>query len=274
MLRRSLCVNARRGHFTRRADLSQPTTNPTLTSIRTYATPSDSDSSSPQPPPTPTPRPITLSSSSTRNPTNPPPQPTDFLSTIPSPAREPKKPSDLLAALASIIDKTDKDKPTTPQPFKPSSTQTPQSSSSLFSRTPVRDLLGFSDHLPYMVHINAGRNNTLAVLTAPDGKVITTSSAGIAGLRKSARGTTDAGYQAVHMLTERVAAKKDGIKGYSAAEIEAGVQRGVHLALKGFGPGREQALRAIMAAGWSVSRVTDRTGIKHGGNRARKPRRL
>lgn len=134
----------------------------------------------------------------------------------------------------------------------------------------------------YIVFVVANRNNTVCTFTDPAGKPITVSSAGqIKGVRKAARGTSDAGYQSVMRLTERVAQLPSEKKGNEKAKIYHGLniqqqvmETGVHLKLKGFGPGRDQAFRAILAAGWRLNRVTDVTGVRHGGCRPRKKRRL
>ncbi|RKO88371.1 hypothetical protein BDK51DRAFT_12090, partial [Blyttiomyces helicus] len=116
-----------------------------------------------------------------------------------------------------------------------------------------------------VVHVKAGRNNTLASLADSQGNVLCMSSAGRCGLRKSNRGTSDAGYQAVARMTE-LAVELDMAK--------LTKKKGVHLKIKGFGPGRDQAFRAIRAAGWRIVRITDVSVIRHGGARPRKPRRI
>ncbi|KAH9265474.1 hypothetical protein BASA84_001612 [Batrachochytrium salamandrivorans] len=78
----------------------------------------------------------------------------------------------------------------------------------------------------------------------------------------AARGTSDAGYQAVLALTEKV------------KERNIPISDGVHLRISGFGPGREQAFRAVRAAGWSLVRITDFTPYRHAGCRPKKKRRL
>ncbi|TPX66157.1 hypothetical protein SpCBS45565_g04636 [Spizellomyces sp. 'palustris'] len=137
----------------------------------------------------------------------------------------------------------------------------------------------FDNH--YIVHVTANRNNTVCVLTNPEGHVFTWSSAGRLKLRKAARGTPDAGYQTVIHLTELAsnlpAEKKasDKQKVYHGVNIQTEVmEKGIHLKLQGFGPGRDQAFRAILAAGWRITRVTDVTKVRHAGCRPPKRRRL
>ncbi|KAI9012819.1 hypothetical protein BC832DRAFT_526260, partial [Gaertneriomyces semiglobifer] len=130
-----------------------------------------------------------------------------------------------------------------------------------------------------VVHVSANRNNTVCALTDEAGRVITRATAGMVGLRKAARGTSDAGYLTVIHLTEK-AAKLDLAKTKTqyhhknAVNLPEAIRQGVHLKLKGFGPGRDQAFRAIIAAGWKITRITDVTPVRHGGCRPPKKRRL
>ncbi|KAJ1337014.1 hypothetical protein BSLG_006774 [Batrachochytrium salamandrivorans] len=114
----------------------------------------------------------------------------------------------------------------------------------------------------HILHITANRNNTIATFTDDAGKTLCWASAGTCGLKKAARGTSDAGYQAVLALTEKV------------KERNIPISDGVHLRISGFGPGREQAFRAVRAAGWSLVRITDFTPYRHAGCRPKKKRRL
>ncbi|TPX31458.1 hypothetical protein SmJEL517_g05221 [Synchytrium microbalum] len=114
----------------------------------------------------------------------------------------------------------------------------------------------------YRLHINAGRNNTLLTLASHEGNVLCWTSSGSVGLRKAARGTSDAGYQAAVSLTEKVKAK-----GISMVPQ-------MHVILKGFGPGREQAFRAIRMGVLKIGRISDVTPIRHAGCRPRGKRSL
>ncbi|KAI9102514.1 hypothetical protein DFS34DRAFT_609494 [Phlyctochytrium arcticum] len=152
------------------------------------------------------------------------------------------------------------------------------------SDLPNPDFINFSTYgLPkalHIIHVTANRNNTVCVFTLPDGRTLTWSSAGRVKLRKAARGTADAGYLAVSNLLELAEQLPAERKGNEPEKASHGLnlvqvkQQGVHLRLKGFGPGRDQALRAIVAAGWKVDRITDVTPIRHAGCRPRKKRRL
>ncbi|EGF76818.1 hypothetical protein BATDEDRAFT_6087, partial [Batrachochytrium dendrobatidis JAM81] len=113
-----------------------------------------------------------------------------------------------------------------------------------------------------ILHISANKNNTICTLTDSTGATLCWTSAGTCGLKKAARGTSDAGHQAVLALTEKVESKN------------ITMSNGIHLRIAGFGPGREQAFRAVRAAGWSIVRISDYTSYRHAGCRPRKKRRL
>ena len=114
----------------------------------------------------------------------------------------------------------------------------------------------------HTLFIQSTRNNTIATFSDHTGKVITTSSAGACGLRNAAKSTSDAGYLTIMELVKKALAKK------------ANPMNGVHVKLKGFGAGREQAFRAVVASGWEIKRITDVTSYRHAGCRPPKQRRL
>ena len=114
----------------------------------------------------------------------------------------------------------------------------------------------------HQLHIQASKNNTIATFTDPVGKIIASCSAGMCGLKKANRGTSDGGYMTVIELIKRVTAKN------------AYPKDGVHLKVKGFGPGREQGFRALYASGWVIRRITDVTPYRHAGCRPPKKRKL
>lgn len=109
----------------------------------------------------------------------------------------------------------------------------------------------------YILHAQCSRNNTLLTLADAKHRTLGWSSGGTIGLKKAARGTSDAAYQATTTLLKRFP--------------NLGL---VHLKLQGFGPGREQIFRACRASGSTLGRITDVTCIAHGGCRPRKKRRL
>jgi small subunit ribosomal protein S11 len=108
-------------------------------------------------------------------------------------------------------------------------------------------------------YIKATFNNTILTFTDPQGKTICWGSAGTAGF-KGARKSTP--YAAT--VTVEAAARKVMAQGVREVEVY----------LKGPGPGRESALRAMRTAGLKMSLIADVTPMAHGGVRARKRRRV
>jgi small subunit ribosomal protein S11 len=109
------------------------------------------------------------------------------------------------------------------------------------------------------VHINATFNNTIVTITDDDGNTITWGSAGSAGFNGSRKSTP---------FAARLAAEQ-AIK----AAIALGLQE-VRVFVKGPGPGRENAIRAVQALGLKVNAITDVTPVPHNGCRPPKKRRV
>jgi len=109
------------------------------------------------------------------------------------------------------------------------------------------------------VYITATFNNTIVTFTDLQGKTICWGSAGTAGF-KGARKSTP--YAAT--TTVEAAAKK---------ALASGI-REVEVYVKGPGPGRDAALRALRATGLKMSLIADVTPIPHDGPRAKKRRRV
>jgi len=107
-------------------------------------------------------------------------------------------------------------------------------------------------------HIHSTFNNTIVTLTDEQGNVLTWASGGSVGFRGARRSTAFAARQA-----GRTAA---------AEALENGMTE-VVVFVKGPGPGREAAIRAIQAAGIQVTSITDVTAIPHNGCRPPKRRR-
>ena len=110
------------------------------------------------------------------------------------------------------------------------------------------------------VHILATFNNTIITFTDTHGAVLTTASAGALGFRGSKKGTAYAA---------QVAAEKAG----NAAKQQHGLSK-VDVFLKGVGLGRDAAVRTLQNLNMQVETITDKTGVPHGGVRARKARRV
>ena len=109
------------------------------------------------------------------------------------------------------------------------------------------------------VHVQATFNNTIITITDPEGNALVWASAGSSGFKGSRKSTPYAAQQA-----GRNAAK---------AAIDLGM-REVEVFLKGPGPGRESAIRSLMAAGMQVVSITDVTPLAHNGCRPPKKRRV
>jgi small subunit ribosomal protein S11 len=110
-----------------------------------------------------------------------------------------------------------------------------------------------------VVHIQSTFNNTIVTITDSVGNVVAWSSAGIQGFKGSRKSTPFAA-----QLAAQDAAKK---------AMEHGM-RSVEVYVKGPGPGRESALRALQSTGFNVLTIRDVTPIPHNGCRPPKRRRV
>src|SRR5512132_515277 len=110
-----------------------------------------------------------------------------------------------------------------------------------------------------VAHINATFNNTVVTITDVQGNAIAWSSAGGQGFKGSRKSTPYAA---------QVAAEDAGRKA-----IENGMKT-LEVEVKGPGAGRESALRALQAVGFTITAIRDVTPIPHNGCRPRKRRRV
>src|SRR5210317_2308002 len=110
-----------------------------------------------------------------------------------------------------------------------------------------------------VVHIQSTFNNTIVTITDPAGNVVSWSSAGVQGFKGSRKSTPFAA-----QLTAEDAARKAMDHGMRSVEVY----------VKGPGPGRESALRALQSAGFNVVMIKDVTPIPHNGCRPPKRRRV
>lgn len=110
-----------------------------------------------------------------------------------------------------------------------------------------------------IAYIQSTFNNTIITITDPQGNVVAWSSAGTQGFKGSRKSTPFAAQMAA-----QDAAKK---------AMEHGM-RTVAVYVKGPGSGREAALRALQAAGFTISLIRDITPIPHNGCRPPKRRRV
>jgi small subunit ribosomal protein S11 len=109
------------------------------------------------------------------------------------------------------------------------------------------------------VHIFASFNNTIVTITDQQGNALCWGSAGSAGFKGSRKSTP---------FAARLAAEQ-AIK--SAQNM--GIQE-VDMIIKGPGPGRESAIRAVQSVGLKVRSITDITPVPHNGCRPPKKRRV
>ncbi len=110
-----------------------------------------------------------------------------------------------------------------------------------------------------IAHVNASFNNTKITITDVQGNAISWSSSGSQGFKGSRKSTPYAA---------QVAAEDAGRKAQEHGMKTLEVQ------VKGPGSGRESALRALQAVGFTVSSIRDVTPIPHNGCRPRKRRRV
>jgi len=110
-----------------------------------------------------------------------------------------------------------------------------------------------------IAHILATFNNTIVTITDRSGNTVVWGSCGSSGFSGSKKSTPFAA-----QVTAEAAAKK---------AIEHGM-KSVEVFVKGPGSGRESAIRALQAAGLSISVIRDVTPIPHNGCRAPKRRRV
>jgi len=110
-----------------------------------------------------------------------------------------------------------------------------------------------------IAHIHASFNNTIIMITDRQGNALSWATAGGSGFRGSRKSTPFAAQVAAEKAGEKV--KEYGMKNL---EVE----------IKGPGPGRESAVRALNNAGFQITNITDVTPIPHNGCRPPKKRRV
>lgn len=110
-----------------------------------------------------------------------------------------------------------------------------------------------------VVHVNSTFNNTLITITDVTGNAISSASGGTIGFKGSRKGTPFAAQQAAENAA-RVA-------------MDSGMKE-VDVEIKGPGPGRESAIRALSSAGLRIKSIRDVTPIPHNGCRPKKRRRV
>ncbi len=110
-----------------------------------------------------------------------------------------------------------------------------------------------------IAHIHASFNNTIITVTDRQGNTLAWATAGGSGFRGSRKSTP---------FAAQVAAEKVGeaLRDYGTQNLD--------VLVKGPGPGRESAVRALHAAGLKITNITDVTPIPHNGCRPPKRRRV
>lgn len=109
------------------------------------------------------------------------------------------------------------------------------------------------------VHVFASFNNTIVTVTDQQGNTVCWGSSGSAGFKGSRKSTPFAARLAAEQAMK--AAQSMGIQ-----EID--------LIVKGPGPGRESAIRAVQSMGMKVRSISDITPVPHNGCRPPKKRRV
>ncbi len=110
-----------------------------------------------------------------------------------------------------------------------------------------------------VAHVNASFNNTMVTISDAQGNVISWSSSGMMGFKGSRKSTPYAA-----QVAAEDAGKKAQEHGVKTLEVE----------VKGPGSGRESALRALQAVGFTITSIRDVTPIPHNGCRPPKRRRV
>lgn len=110
------------------------------------------------------------------------------------------------------------------------------------------------------LYVSASFNNTLITITDEEGETMVWGSSGRSGFKGTRKSTPYAATMAVENVVKSAQERHD------LKEVE--------VYIKGPGPGREAALRAIRATGVKISLIADVTPIPHDGPRPKKKRRV
>ena len=110
-----------------------------------------------------------------------------------------------------------------------------------------------------IAHVHASFNNTIVTITDRQGNALAWSTSGGNGFKGSRKSTPFAAQIAAETASK--AAQECGVKN-------------LEVRIKGPGPGRESAVRALNAAGFKITSISDITPVPHNGCRPPKKRRI
>ena len=110
-----------------------------------------------------------------------------------------------------------------------------------------------------VAHIHASFNNTIVMITDRQGNAISWSTSGAGGFKGSRKSTP---------FAAQIAAESAG-----KTAQDSGVKN-LEVLIKGPGPGRESAVRALNNLGFKIKSIADVTPVPHNGCRAPKRRRI
>tara|TARA_B100001287_G_C22668476_1_gene524017 strand:+ start:1647 stop:2033 length:387 start_codon:yes stop_codon:yes gene_type:complete len=110
-----------------------------------------------------------------------------------------------------------------------------------------------------VAHIHASFNNTIVMITDRQGNAISWSTSGAGGFKGSRKSTP---------FAAQIAAESAG-----KTAQDSGVKN-LEVLIKGPGPGRESAVRALNNLGFKITSIADVTPVPHNGCRAPKRRRI
>ncbi|AIO68049.1 MULTISPECIES: 30S ribosomal protein S11 [Burkholderia] len=110
-----------------------------------------------------------------------------------------------------------------------------------------------------VVHVHASFNNTIITITDRQGNALAWATSGGQGFKGSRKSTP---------FAAQVAAESAG-----RVAMEYGVKN-LEVRIKGPGPGRESAVRALHGLGIKITAISDVTPIPHNGCRPPKRRRI
>ena len=110
-----------------------------------------------------------------------------------------------------------------------------------------------------IAHIHASFNNTIIMITDRQGNALSWSTSGANGFKGSRKSTPFAAQVAVEAAGKM--AQECGVKN-------------IEVRIKGPGPGRESAVRALNSVGFKITSISDVTPVPHNGCRPPKRRRI